>query len=694
MPNLPIRRMILYKHGVGYFERRGAVAGTELRLSFPRTAMDDVLKSLIALDLGAGQVRGVDFETPEDRAAQIARGSIHLSDQRSLLDLLRDLRGRRVRLQIGEDRPNDKKGFGLGTPRRPAPPDEPGAGEPPAPPTTQAEGLVIGVDVEDEEQLRFPLVSIYQPDQRIVRTFAVREIRRIEVLDDRSAEDLTYFLRAAHSEEDRRAATLRLSDGEHDLLVGYIAPAPAWRVSYRMLAELSTENQASAAQGAAAALGAQFSVLLQGWGLFDNQLDEDLEDVVLTLVAGMPVSFRYRLYEPHTPERPLVADEERTVAAPVEFTGMAAAPAMAPAPAMAMKRGRMQSLGAAPQAMADSAVSIEAAAASTVPASVGEERGALFQYHVAHPVSVARGQSAMVPIVGQRLKGRKELLYNGQKLPRHPVASLRLRNETGLTLERGPVTVLEQGDYAGEAVLPFTRTGGELIVPYAVELGISVAEEHSSERHISGLRVRDDYLVIQEWDVQITRYRIHSTLAVPAEVTLEQALAPNYELTDTPAPIEQAQGIARWVVASPANAEVSFSIRQRSETSRWEQLRSISAKQLREFVQHRYLDEATYRELAGVLDTYGQIDGQRRRIEEIERDRKAIYKQQQQIQGSLGPLGRDGDEGALRTRYVATLGGLEDRLAALAAEEQQLNSTIAQLEETARQRLAALTTAA
>src|SRR4051794_19409703 len=79
MPELPIRRMILYKHGVGYFERRGAVSGTALRLSFPRAAMDDVLKSLVALDLGAGQVHGVDFETPEDRAAQIARGSIHLS---------------------------------------------------------------------------------------------------------------------------------------------------------------------------------------------------------------------------------------------------------------------------------------------------------------------------------------------------------------------------------------------------------------------------------------------------------------------------------------------------------------------------------------------------------------------------------------------------------------------------------------
>ena len=61
MPSLPIRRMILYKHGVGYFERRGPTEGTALRLSFAREAMDDVLKSLVALDMGAGQVLGIDF---------------------------------------------------------------------------------------------------------------------------------------------------------------------------------------------------------------------------------------------------------------------------------------------------------------------------------------------------------------------------------------------------------------------------------------------------------------------------------------------------------------------------------------------------------------------------------------------------------------------------------------------------------
>lgn len=35
MATLPIRRIILYKHGVGYFERRGMVQGETLQLTFP-----------------------------------------------------------------------------------------------------------------------------------------------------------------------------------------------------------------------------------------------------------------------------------------------------------------------------------------------------------------------------------------------------------------------------------------------------------------------------------------------------------------------------------------------------------------------------------------------------------------------------------------------------------------------------------
>ena len=59
--------------------------------------MNDVLKSLTAVATG-GQVLGVDYQTPEDKAELLRRSSIRLSDQASFRDLLRDVRGRRVRV--------------------------------------------------------------------------------------------------------------------------------------------------------------------------------------------------------------------------------------------------------------------------------------------------------------------------------------------------------------------------------------------------------------------------------------------------------------------------------------------------------------------------------------------------------------------------------------------------------------------
>lgn len=660
MPELPIQRMVLYKHGVGYFERRGQTSGESLRLSFPREAMDDVLKSLVVLDLGAGKVHGVDFETPEDREAQLARGSIHLSDARSMLDLLRDLRGREVRLTLE-------------------------AAAPEAEPGEQITGLVIGVDLDDEQPLRQPLLSLYQSAERRVRAVPVRRVARFELLDGRAAEDLDYFLRVAQSEEDRRTATVRLSPGEHDLLIGYVAPAPAWRVSYRLLAEPAPAEPP--ADGAAPPDG-QRAILLQGWGLFDNQLDEDLEQVELTLVAGMPVSFRYRLYEPHTPERPLVADEERTVNAPIEFDDMVLGgsfrdEAPAPAPMMAAAAfGAPPPMQPAERARSAKTahLSVDQLSESVSQSASGEERGALFQYRVTSPVSVGRGQSAMAPIVSQRVDGRKELLYNGQKFPAHPVASLRLRNTTGLTLERGPVTVLEQGDYAGEAVLPFTRSGAELIVPFAVELGVRVKEESAGERRTSAISVHRGYLQFQEWEIMRRTYLLRSTLAEPVDVLVEQQLLDGYELFETPAPAEQSQGAARWAVTCPPEREVSLVVQQRILRTRQEYVRNFDYRHLAELLKQGFLEQHVHARLMAVLTFSEAIGRQQRRLQEIEQERKRIYERQRQTQGNLTPLGASDQEQALRARYVTLLGDLEDQLNALQTEEGRVRFQISELE--------------
>jgi hypothetical protein len=657
MPDLPIRRMLVYRHGVGYFERRGSVTGAELRLTFPRAAMDDILKSLIVLDLGAGYVRGIDFETPEDREAQIKRGSIHLSDTRSLLDLLRDLRGRQVRFWIDPERRHEAQG------------------------EETVEGAVIGIDVDEDEPLDRPLVSLYMAEQREVRSIPVKRIARMVILDDRAASDMTYFLRAAQSEEDRRAAIVRLSEGEHDLLIGYIAPAPAWRVSYRLLAEPKTAD-GDPSNGDGQSAGGQVTVLLQGWGMFDNQLDEDLEDVELTLVAGMPVSFRYRLYEPRTPERPLVQDDERTVAAPIEFAAQSALPA----PSAARGRSRSMALPGVTESDAEThfpgaglSLSLDEVERSAPSAGIGEERGALFQYRVAHPISVARGRSAMAPIVNRRLDGRKELLYNGRKQPHHPVASLRMLNETGLTLERGPVTVVERGDYAGEAVLPFTRAGAEMIVAYAVELGIRISEEYRTERQMAGLSLHQEYLLFEEWDIRRTLYRVTSSLPDAVDIVIEHDMLPGYDLFDTPSPTEQAHNVARWTVRCPPGVETTFTVSQRHRVSRYEEVRKLSQHQIQQFFEDTYLDKQTFTVLNRLLSLYEQIERHEDALKEIEAERQKIYERQKQTQANLTPLGREGSELELRQRYVTLLNELEDRLNELLAAEKTANDAIRRL---------------
>jgi hypothetical protein len=671
MTTLPIKRIILYKHGVGYFERRGEVSGEEVRLSFPRPAMDDMLKSLVALDMGPGQVISIDYETPEDRAALLAKGSIHLSDDRSLLDLLRDLRGRQVRCTLsGGDMQQAEQ-------------------------ARTVEGMVVGVDYEDEEQLLRAIVTLYQPDQKQVVSYPLNRLQGVELLDNAAAADLSYFLRAAQSEADRRSATLHLTPGEHDLLVGYIAPAPAWRVSYRMLFEPEEQDSAASTEDPSAAPGQSCRVLFQGWGLFDNQLEEDLEHVHLTLIAGMPVSFRYRLYEPHTPERPLIQDEERTVSQPIQYEGAPRAKRaqrairQAEAEEAEVAAMSMDMMEAAPApaaasfAAADMEESVEAAAS-------GGERGALFAYDVTHPVSVARGQSAMVPILSKRLSCRRELLYNKQKLPDHPVASLRMHNETGLTLERGPVTVLEDGIYAGEAVVPFTLDGAELIAPFAVELGIKVEEQSRRERRIAGISLRGEYLLFQEHDILHTTYHLTSTLAQETSVTVEHNRQDHYEFTDTAEPLEQGASFARWDVACPPDTRTVFEVHERRMTSRHEQVRNIQMRHLQDYMRDKFLDKTTFEGLQAVLRIYQQIGDLHKQLHKLERERETIYRKQKQVQGNLAPLGREGDERALRQRYVAELNQQEDRLAALAQEEQQHRRQIEQLEQQAKQRLQAL----
>lgn len=645
MPVLPITHMTLYKHGVGFFTRRAKLAGEEVGLSFRVEEMNDILKSLTVLSWSGGQVLGIDYATPQSREERLAGCSIRLGDDRSLRDLLVSLRGRRVRLVLDQNE--------------------------------VAAGTLLGLDeVSAEQPLATNLVSLLQEGSAQVQAVGLHRVLGVEILDEQGASDLRFFLQTALGQEDYRQVTVRLTPGEHDLSVSYIAPAPTWRVSYRLV----LDPQAQAGPRA----------LLQGWGIFDNRLEEDLQGISLSLIAGMPISFIYDLYTPFTPERPVVKEEARVAAAPVEFTG--AVPEAEPVEEMTLGAGvgRVMRAKMAPAPAAAPAPLRDALAQAAPAAASGAALGELFQYVITTPVTVGRGQSAMVPIVSADLGYRKDLLYNGAKLPAHPVATLRLQNESGLTLERGPVTVIEGAEYVGEAILPFTVTGGELVVPYSVELAVKVREASGSAREMRRLYVRGAYLHIEEWDVRWREYQFNNATGAAVKVLAEHPRSAHYDLHETAEPAEKTDEHLRFAVAVPARGEAKLRVQERRLLSRQEELQRQSYDGLRRYLERGLIDPAVHEQVVGLLKLWEALAEAERQLQVIEKEREKVYKSQQQIQGNMGALGQAGKEGAMRARYVEELEKTEDRLRSLAQGEKSLQAEVERLKQEIAERIAQL----
>ncbi len=623
---LNVTRLTLYKHGLGFFERSGQ-ADASFGLDFPRRAIDDVLKSLTVLPTDA-TVESIAFETPPDRNPAAQRQPMVFDSNRPLSSVLDAFGGRNVAVTVGDQR---------------------------------IEGELVGLEREDEEHLERALLSVLTSSG--IRLVPLRSVTQVELLDEAAKHDLAFALEAKRQDLERAVARVKLS-GPSEVDLSYIAPAPAWRVSYRVLVSEPTDATDSTDSTD------ERNVYLQGWGIFDNTLEEDLTDVALTLTAGMPVSFRYSLHQPNTPDRPFVHDESRTVSAPIEFSAMASdaaimsapAPAMMAAPAGAMaKRGRKMA-----EAMEESA---------PIQAS-GEGRGALFAYRIATPVSVRRGESAMVPIVGIKAKGRRELLFNSNKSGSNPVASVRFKNDA-LTLERGPAIVLESGEYAGESIVAFTPEKGEVILAFAVELGISVSTRFSSREETRSVRMVDGSLLIGVIAFFETTYTIASQLAKDCVLTIEHNRHWNSELVTTSN--EESATEARFRVSAKAGIDTEFTVIERQEQSRYESVVGIDGYRLAEFARASMIDEAMFRALTSVLERQARVSTLEQEGDQSDEERERIRGRLDDTRKNLETLDATHDS-SLRARFIAQLETLEDRMSALDAEDDRRRAEIARLQ--------------
>ena len=634
MTTLPLTRIVLYKHGVGHFEREGAVDDdATLTLTFRQGEVSDVLKSLTVLDLDGGHIASVSYDSTKPLEQLLAEVALSIPDQGSLVGLLPQIKGARIAINPSN------RGLGLA-------PDKEG----------RVEGVLLGVDPLERQTesgvVHSFLVSLLS-DAGAVRSFDLQTLGSLEILDASLRRDLDYYLRtqlSAKKKDTRTFTFFAQGRGHRTIRLSYTLEAPVWKATYRII--LGQENRPPT---------------IQGWAVVDNTEDEDWNGVQLSLVAGLPVSFQHDLYTPRYIRRPVVAVQETTGVVPpmveegIDMLAYAAAPASAadyPAESLKMRKSARVVGAGAKGAVARDAV-------SSMPAQVRERKvGDLFEYEIEHPVTIQRNQSALVPIVQRAFEGKPVLLYNKQTRADNPLRCIEFKNTTGLTLEGGPVTVLESGSYVGEAMLDTLRPDEQRLVPYSVELGVHVLDNvDSHEDRVHRVAIRQSQLRTSSVLVRQTTYTVNNKSGYEQTLYLEHPREHGeWELFDSAAPQEVTEHFWRFPFKLPPRQVTVLPVKQRFTLKKTFGLSDVSAPQLAYWQEQHYLDVRTEKMLQQMMELRSQSAALQEQIERLQAESHSIFKEQERIRGNLQALGDRPAEKELRDRLVRTLSAQEDRL--------------------------------
>ncbi|MCA9805358.1 MAG: hypothetical protein KC777_25485, partial [Cyanobacteria bacterium HKST-UBA02] len=322
--------------------------------------------------------------------------------------------------------------------------------------------------------------------------------------------------------KDQKLLNVEINEkGKSDLTIAYSIPNPIWKTSYRLL--FNTDQE----------------LLLQGVAIVDNIQDEDWENVDMTLVSAAPISFIQPLYDPIKPLRKRV--KAQGVESSIPFVPERGATA-----GMALQQSCETTSGSswgaaspgAPMApMAIGSFSLDSDLVDRLAriqdvGVEGEQTGELFEYRIKDPVTVPRGSSALIPVVQQIIDGERVSIYKEEQNREFAFAAVRLVNTTGLTLEAGPVTVMESNSYAGECLLDVLKPDDKRILPYALDQSVSVVVREDYERKpIWKVRITDGIIACLFKQVSKRRFIVENLSSKKKVVYIEHPYKDGWTLT-------------------------------------------------------------------------------------------------------------------------------------------------------------------
>jgi hypothetical protein len=638
---LPVRQVVLYKHGVGYFERAGELApGESARLDFKAAEMDDVLKSLTIEEKGGGRISGLRYDSSEPLAHKLADFPFQLGAAQPLSAVLDQLKGAQIELKFANETVTG---------------------------AVVAARLTPGDDKRPEREQITLLM-----DAGDLRNFDLGAAAAIRFTDTRLQTQFKDYLAAlteARSREKRTVYIDSTGSQRREVVASYMVPTAVWKSSYRLI------------------FGEGAQPTLEGWAIVDNTSGEDWNKVDLSLVSGRPISLISRRYEPRYVTRQAAELPEDYASAPVVYEGAMDAEAKAvslnaPAPQ------------AAPQAMAadmlvpsaglsrlEQFVRIQKAPPVSVIAApaVGRELGELFEYHIPTPVTVRRNESAMLPFLQQKVDTRKLLIYSDPAAA-HPMDAAEIANSTGKTLDGGPITVYESGAYAGEALMETVKTGDKRLISYGVDLGTRITTQWDSKaEQIREIHARRGILTTSNAVVETRTYTIHNVDQKAKTLVIEHTARPEYNLLDRK-PLEKTSNAYRFEVKLAPGATEKFPVTEERVYERAFTITDLTPDVLFTYVRNKTFSDAARKQLEQIANLKQQIAAAGREIQSLESQIAEVTNDQERVRRNIGSLNQVSGQQQQVQAYAQRLAGQESQLASLRDRRAELDKKRAALE--------------
>jgi chaperonin cofactor prefoldin len=638
--DLPVREVVLYKHGVGFFERAGKLgAGESARLDFNASEMNDVLKSLTVSERGGGKITGLRYDAQDTLSHRLAEFPFQISG--GMPGLLDQLKGARVELKFG---------------------NETVAG------TIVTARTIPASDKQPEhDQLNLMM------DTGEFRTVDLNAATSIRFTDPKLQQQFKDYLAAMSDSrnKDKRSVYIDSTDAkERDVVASYMVPSPVWKSSYRLIFGDKAPT-------------------LEGWAIVDNTTGEDWTKVSLSLVSGRPISFISQLYAPKYVMRPEAELADDVAARPVVHSG---AFEEQKAGAVGGVGGRLRAnladtadkkmlnypMAAPPPAPA-MAIRAEVAPSTVAAAATGQELGDLFEYRIAQPVTIRKNESAMLPFLQQPIEGRKLLIYSDH-VSQHPTNAAELTNSTGNTLDGGPITVYDAGAYGGEALMETLKAGEKRLISYAVDLGTRITEAFGGKQALVREVHANRGILTTKYSAEETRtYTIRNVDKKAKTLIIEHPLRPNYTLLNQK-PKEKTATNYRFEVALAPDSTQEFVVNEERVYDQSIMVTNISPDILVSYVQNKTLGDTARRQLDRIVAQKRQIAENDRAAQDTDAEIRSVTQDEDRIRQNIGSLNNVSGQQQLVQNYARQLDAHEQQLAQLRDKQADLQKKKAALQ--------------